>query len=126
MSMFFSSAAMMASRSVHLTTLPGSRPEVRVGIGRATIFSICIGELCVVGVSCAAAYIGINDAQKMAQNTVKLGFKNSRAMARSRLFFISLLRVKTAYRKRNRLVNLPSAFTRLLRQELQESQIGRA
>src|SRR5262252_8036861 len=59
----------------------------------------------------------------MAQNTVKQGgrLRNSRATARSQLIFISLLHVKTAYRKLIRLVNLPSAFTRPRRQELQET-----
>jgi hypothetical protein len=64
-------------------------------------------------VSCAAAGIEINDAQMMAQNTVKQGgrLRNSRAMARSHLLFISLLHVKTAYGKLIRIVNLPSTFT---------------
>jgi hypothetical protein len=52
--------------------------------------------------SCATAGIEINDAQKMAQNTVKRGarlmLRTLRATARGQLIFISLLRVKTAYR----------------------------
>jgi hypothetical protein len=55
------------------------------------------------------AGIEINDAQKMAQNTVKQGARlgKLRATARGQLIFISLLRVKTAYRKLIGLVNLP-------------------
>src|SRR5262247_110110 len=125
MSTFFSYAARMASRSVHFTTLPGSRPTVRCGIGRATMSLVSMGELCVACVSCAAAGIETNDAQKMAQNTVKQGARFRlvilRATARGQLIFISLLRFKTAYRKLIRLVNLPSAFTRPRRQELQET-----
>src|SRR5262245_26839392 len=82
-------------------------------------------ELGVACVSCAAAGIEINDAQIMAQNTVKQGARyrlgNLRATARDQLIFISLLRVKTAYRKLIGLNNLPSAFTWLRRRELQET-----
>src|SRR5687767_11561454 len=103
MSTFFSRADRMASFKYHFTTLPGSRPTARSGIGRATMFSVCIEELWGACVSCAAAGIEINDAKKTAQNTVKQGgmvrLKNSRALARSQLIFISLLHVKTAYRK---------------------------
>src|SRR5262249_61085755 len=86
---------------------------------------VSMGAFCVACVSCAAAGIETNDAQKMAQNTVKQGARFRlvilRAAARGQLIFISLLRVKTADRKLIRLVNLPSAFTRPRRQELQET-----
>jgi hypothetical protein len=59
-------------------------------------------ELGVACESCATAGIEINDAQKMAQNTVKRGailrLRTLRVTARGQLIFISLLRVKTAYR----------------------------